>query len=296
MNDSEIKDFAYNCLKSRKLNLNNKNIEDLDFKIKRNQILIYVEIINRKHLKTDYTYNNNHSYNLVIDNEKNVVIEPSEFEVSRNLLSELVFLDNKNILIPTISKRLYSSFEIYDNDYKHYQLDNNKVSLVSTFDNNISYSNVALENKLLFIDGKLYNFALKKLYEEKFDYIWDYNCLDSFRTLANCWRIFRSSDDIQRFVISITKKMQQEKLLAGYKEICIKRDNINYKYHTLVFIDANGNVVSDLLYVNDSLKAIDISDYNSTIETLKNELKKEIDKNVSIDCNTIITKKKKKLN
>lgn len=292
MNYSEIKNFAYNYLKDRKLI--DENIEGLDFNIKTNAKFIYIEVVN-KHFKSDYKSNNN-SYNLVINKAKNIVIEPTEFESKNHFHRNLVFLDDKNILVPTISNRLKPSVGLYYNNYKHYQINKNNANLVKTFDHNISYTNVMLKYKLLHIGGQLYNFEQGKLYKEKFDNIWDGKCIDSFYSLANCWRIFGTKYDIQKFVNSITEKIQKEKILAGYKEISIRKGSIDYKYHTLVFIDLDGNIVSDLLYVNDSLKAVAISDYNSDIEKLKKDLEKEIDKNISVNCDTLITKQKKKVN
>ena len=113
-----------------------------------------------------------------------------------------------------------------------------------------------------------------KLEEENREYFKD-------AKLTNNWEMDFHSTQAEDFSEKLSQKLTNENLLAGYKKIEAKKDDIKLAYHTLVFLDMKGNIVSDLYYDKDyNFLSVDLSkeSYDTAEENLTFDLNQEVEK------------------
>ena len=75
--------------------------------------------------------------------------------------------------------------------------------------------------------------------------------------------------------------MKENSLVGGFKKVEVKKDGFRNEFDTFIFIDKNGNYVSELYYLDDnnfiSIYNVTPDNYEFIIQQLKNRLVSKID-------------------
>lgn len=311
MNNSEIEQFAKDYLNSKNICFEAKNEKDQCFLfIKKLNNIFYIECHSSYYQRTlqpgDYgypaqaggfpcpSYKSCPSYRFVCDSNGNIIIDLAEI-VNRPYDRPIRWIDEENIFLPIK----------IDNDncdnWQHFRIQNGQAKLINTFefcpDKNKNEN--LLKNKLLICDSKLYNFEKGIVLCDGFDRLLtsDENDLHS---LANYWQI-QSYNQRQEFLNIISKKMKDENLLVGYKKVQAQKDEFTMEYNVCVFVDKDGNFVSDLYYVDGynftSVDNVTPENFELVIQQLNDNLFSKIDAILSEreKKNTILNQVRKKL-
>ena len=261
-------DFVAKC-KEDECSLNIKKIGD--FYYVKSHASYYQGIVNFHGLPAS-GYIKSPSYMLVCDENGNIIIDLTEISDLAYNFNDIKSLDDKNIILPIINK------ETGLNNYQHYKIDNGKFTLVNTFDEAPDSYDSLLKDKLVTFGGKLYNFEKNIILGNEFDKIFTvYNY--GINSLADYWKI--PSKQNEEFVDTISKKMKENSLVGGFKKVEVKKDGFRNEFDTFIFIDKNGNYVSELYYLDDnnfiSIYNVTPDNYEFIIQQLKNRLVSKID-------------------
>lgn len=289
MNNTIIEQIAKNYLKSKNICFEAKNEKDECYLyIKKLDNIFYIECHSRYYqgelnpgddgypIQAEGfpcpVYKSFPSYRFVCDNSGNIIIDLAEI-IARPYDRSVKWLDKENIFLPIKGDKDY-----FDN-WQHFRIKNGEVNLINTFRFINDDDKNLLKNKLIIGDRKLYNFEKGIVVCDVFDGFLKNNEND-LRVLATWWQIPSYSEQ-QEFIEIIAKKMKTENLLIGYKKVQVKKCNINLEYKTFMFIDTEGNFVSDLYYMDGynfiSVDNITSENFKLAIEYLNDNLISQID-------------------
>ncbi len=201
------------------------------------------------------TYQGNPSYRFVFDSNYNIIVDLEEISdywcINSN--NKKIFLDDQNILLPKINKN--REFVRFLNDFQHFKIQNGKAELIDTFESQPQITSRLKQNKLMVVDGQLYNFEEGIFLGPKFDAIFSGNDY-GLEELAKNWGIPHGNYSINNrkdeFVERITQKMIENNLFGGFTKVEVKKADVSFEYHTLVFLDPKGNFTSKLYYAEET--------------------------------------------
>lgn len=193
----------------------------------------------------------------------------------RYIENDEVFLDEKNLLLPT------TSVNSNGRAYQHFRIEDDKASLIHTFNENkpVCYD-FLVNNQLIRYNQKLYNFLENRfLNHPHFDFI---------LTPSDGWKLkeclndcFRHMDINKEELYDFIKDaMKKGNVMFGYKEISVKKEDIAKNYFTFTYLDNKANISSSLFYSDGSeLKLMEVSNetYDDAINILQSDLSSRID-------------------
>ena len=193
-------------------------------------------------------YYQNYCYYTVFDKDENVLLPPIPTYPNANYVPTI--LDENNIiLLKKDAKDVYN--------YYHYKRKNGKFIEVGKIDNCSYINRIKIDNLLLINQNTLYDYnneeyihiPTDKLLTETYE----------INNLLKNWKVM----DYNELCELIIKKIENNKLLCGYKMISYKRNNIQKSFYTIIFFDAQGNIVSDLFYQdNNEIVSLNVTKEN----------------------------------
>ncbi len=327
--ECEIKSAIYPVipyLKSKNIQLKKTSSKDsvCIYFTQRNN-LCYLQIQSAKYLKTESSNNPKYQiisgtdYNLydyesnvmVFDTNGKVIIDLQKTSVQLlssglffsnlpTLIQERTFLDDENMLIPIKGAAVYEDY------FQHYRISNNKKELIRTIypyqlgDGSFNCHQSFKRNGLILCGSTLYNFKTGKFLEHPvFDNILPPETKPQIIEdyIGNCFRYFDEEElhDLCQFIAS---EIKEKNLMIGYKEISVKKEDIEKSYYTFAYLDTNANIVSNLFYSNgQEIKETEVSNenYHLIVQELERDLYCQIDHNLKerVEKNTRLSITKK---
>ena len=197
-----------------------------------------------------------------------------------------IFLDSENVLIPI--KNNENKEVGCENNYQHFRIKDRKAILMHTFspkqfgDGNLKCSDSLIRNNLIMFDTILYDFLTGNVLQHpSFSVILvpeDFNHSVDIK-LWNCFK-YLEREEIQELCKFISSEMDRGNAMFGYKEIYVKKESVEKKYYTFVYLDSKANIISDLFYSNgEELKSRKVTNetYDEVIDNLQSDLYTQID-------------------
>ena len=203
-------------------------------------------------------------------------------------LYNYVFLDDTNILIPTMVKTTEKEKENY---YTHYKVGNNGLIEVYKFpkavkiDSFHDYLDIKSLNENGFIEynGGLYNYKKGELSDcPKFDEI---NTRKSSDLEGYLYHFLDGLNlDKKKLVNYIREMIEENNLMVGFKEINVKRAGIEKEYRVFAYLDKDAKILGNIFYVEDGelrKVAAENHTFESVMNVLKDDLKRKIEAELS---------------
>ncbi len=233
------------------------------------------------------------SYRFVCDDKGNIIVDLAE--ISRSKFEDNCYrLNQDNIVVAIKDDNNPTSI----NKFQHYKVTNGKYELMNTIEGKIKFEDRLLKNNLIISgNNKLYNFD-KCVYinESMFDDILtgkkaDNGVIYDLLELAGHWKIPYDKmlydlqmDERSKFAVAMSEKMIRENSVGGFKTVEVKLHDFILQYHTLIFLDKNGNFVSDLYYVDGydfkNISNVTTQNYHTIIKNLECELTAKVNEMV----------------
>ena len=187
-------------------------------------------------------------------------------------------LDENNIIL--LKK---DSEDVYN--YYHYKRKNGKFIEVGKIENCSYINRTGIDNLLLINQNTLYDYN-----NEEYIHIPTDKLLTEIYEINNLLKDWKVIDynELRELII---KKIENNKLLCGYKMISYKRKNIQQAFYTIIFFDTQGNIVSDLFYQdNNEIVSLNVTKENLAMvyDNLEDECKIKVEKIINEDKQNIL--------
>lgn len=221
-------------------------------------------------------YYQNYCYYTIFDKDENILM-PS-IPTYPNANYEPTILDENNIiLLKKDNENVYN--------YYHYKRKDGKFIEVGKIEKCSYINSMEIDNLLLINQNTLYDY-----HNEKYIYIPTDKLLTETYEISNLlkdWNV-KNYNELQSL---INKKIENNKLLCGYKMISYKRNNIQQTFYTIIFFDAQGNIVSNLFYQdNNEIVSVPVKKKNLAMvyDNLENQCKLRVEAIIKENKPTIL--------
>lgn len=296
----EIKNFAKEYLSSKDIDIEEKHKKDeCDTYIVGKYGLYYIETRVHRFTGMIYpgedgypaqaegnpcpTYSREECHRFVCDLTGNIILDVTPVQHFFSTYENLVFLDEENILVPTLVRK--NSWPNSNNDIQHIRVRKGKGILIHTFDGMTGIPRVddkLLKNKLVNFDGQLYDFGMGRMIGHKFDKVISDDKYDLI-SLAKDWGIpyGNYNEPREQFAEQMQQKMRDQNLFGGIKTVKAQRGDALCSYTTLALFDRDGRIASELYYMdNEEIVSVPVNDqsYDQTINALNEIVIEEAEK------------------
>lgn len=225
-------------------------------------------------------YSGEKGYMFVCDLQGNIILDVSLVKpfCHVNFNHKQIFLDKENMLVPVQALNT-------ENDIQHIRIKNSQAEVITTFYGGKPCGDERLfKNKLITFNGQLYDFSKGSMIGRKFDSI--ISCKYDLEKLAREWHIPCDSRDNEQeeFIEQILRKFDEENIFGGFKRIRAEKDREVCSYGTFVFINRDGEIVSDLYYMdgdNFVSASVDNNSYSTVVSSLYEKADQEVLERIS---------------
>lgn len=229
--------------------------------------------------RSSWTFDSS-AYRFVIDKEGKEVVELTRIAVCDIDCSQAYILDENNFLLPNKKTLQLTSANITE----HFRIENGKATLVSVLNGRI-FDQFLDAKKILMNNWQLYDYEKGIILRDEFDKIFSEEICYLYQPENLLFDLLRSWGidawlTRKNFIDNVINKMRQKNLILGYKILESEKENIRKSFHTLIFMDVNGNFVSDLYYVDDNELIVIDNVTSENINLIFQQLKCKLDSKV----------------